>query len=115
MFKIIREKTTEYQIPKTKSKEGVQDFYLDLADDREEMVDNFIFEDTLTYVGYFKGKRIIDFYFSGTNNSKYIIKINKLHDIIIKGMFIGGKIKGTFTFYKVGNYYTLGLDRTRLL
>jgi len=73
------------------------------------MIDNFIFETTLEYIGYTTARASIDFHFQDSEGTRYIAKISKFDEMVQKGLFNNKKITGTFTFYKIGESYTIGL------
>ncbi|MBW3020087.1 hypothetical protein KY334_02215 [Candidatus Woesearchaeota archaeon] len=119
IMKIIKKNPTKYKIRKGKIWCGwngderiTQNAYGDECDEGE-MIDNFIFETTLEYIGYSTGRTSIDFYFKDSEGTRYIAKISKFDEMIQKGLFNNKKITATFTFYKIGGSYTIGLYKEK--
>jgi hypothetical protein len=69
--------------------------YLGYPEYSHEMVDNHIIEDTLTYLGYMKGRSSVKFLFSGKEGTRY--------DLVRK--FNVSEIKGKWVIVKRGSNY----------
>lgn len=67
------------------------------------LVDNFVFEDTLTYKDFQRGRSSAQFSFT-RSNGKSVIVFMKDMDIFIPRI-VNGQITGTFTFVKRGQNY----------
>lgn len=91
-------KKGQYQIPF--DKEGNQlnydcDYYYG-----HKLVDNYEFEDVLTYVGYGKGRSSVVFTFVRTTGPTVSVFISDMNVWIPR--MVNGTIEGTFTFRKNG-------------
>lgn len=97
----MSKKTGDYQIP---FQDGNQIDYEIYWGKPFEMVDNFVFEDTLTYTNYGKGRSAITFYFTRESNGKEVTMFaSNLSEVIPR--FVNGKLTGQFTFCKKGQNY----------
>lgn len=68
-----------------------------------EWKDNHTFKDTLTYVGYGRGRSAVTFTFSRTDGRKVTMFVSDMDDVIKH--LVSGKITGEFTFSKRGQNY----------
>ncbi len=66
-----------------------------------ELVDNYIFEDTLRYKTYGKGRSAVTFYFESDKGDKYTMFISDFDDILQNKGEIWN-LDGRFTFCKKG-------------
>lgn len=72
----------------------------------DEWRDNYVFEDTLIYKGYGRGRSSVTFYFDDSNGNTYEMFISDFDDLFRKlGGFTGLTISGKWTFVKKGKNY----------
>lgn len=71
--------------------------------------DPYEFTDTLTYVGYGRGRSAAHFYFKDSKNKTYNMFISDFDDLIKTGKFSSGTITATFTFVKKGQNFGIQL------
>lgn len=90
---------TNYKIPFDKN--GNQMDYEGYGLD--EMVDNFEFEDTLTFQSYGRGRSSVTFTFKRVNGKTVSMFVSDFADIV--GKMNHGHITGRFTFSKKGQNY----------
>lgn len=65
--------------------------------------DNFVFEDTISYDGYSRGRSAAYFHFKGTNDKSMTMFLSDFEDVI--PYLNNGKVSGKFTFCKKGQNY----------
>lgn len=95
----MKEKIGNYQIPF--DDDGNQlDYNPNYSWNPTNLVDNFIFEDELSYVSFGRGRSSITFSFVRTNGKTVSVFASNLVEFIPH--FVNGKIKGRFTFVKKG-------------
>ena len=71
----------------------------------EEWRDNYVFEDTLTYVTYYRGRSSVTIGFKDSNGCSYEMFISDFDELITsKGLF-GKSVRGKWTFVKKGQNY----------
>jgi hypothetical protein len=85
-----------YQIPF--DKDGNQ---LDYIWGMNELLDNFVFNDTLSFKKYGRGRSSITFEFIRESNGKTVSMFVSDFSAIVKEL-VDGKISGEFTFVKKG-------------
>lgn len=98
----MKHKIGNYQIPFDEDG-NQQDYEINYSWIKSKMVDNFIFEDTLEYESYGRGRSSISFTFKRQNGKTVSVFASNLIEFI--PYFIDGKITGLFTFVKKGQNY----------
>lgn len=71
----------------------------------EDWRDNYIFEDTLKYKTYYRGRSSVTAVFEDSNGNTYGMFISDLDDLIIRRGLFGKKTFGKWTFVKKGQNY----------
>lgn len=77
------------------------------------MVDNFEFTDTLTFVGYGRGRSSVTFDFSRSDGTHVSVFVSSFSQMIPR--MVHGTITGTFTFVKKGSNYGCTLVNDKLV
>jgi hypothetical protein len=98
----MTEKIGNYQIP-FDADGNQQDYAMNYHWSTTKMVDNFIFEDTLEYEHFGRGRSSITFTFKRQNGKTVSVFASNLVEFIPH--FVDGKISGRFTFVKKGTNY----------
>lgn len=71
--------------------------------------DDYIFEDTLTFVDYYKGRSAVHFIFEDKNKKSYNMFLSDFTNLIKDRILTCGKIHGVWTFRKQGQNYGIYL------
>lgn len=71
--------------------------------DAHQHIENYVFEDTLTYVTWTRGRSSVKFEFKRTDGRMVGMFVSDFSDILRD--LVDGKIKGKFTFAKRGANY----------
>lgn len=70
-----------------------------------EHIDNYIFEDILSYITYGRGRSSITFHFESIiNNNKYSMFVSNMDEILKQGLCVQ-ELSGFWTFRKQGANY----------
>ena len=81
--------------------------YID--EDNVEFVENRIFDETLTYAGYGRGRSSAVFYFTDSTGAAYQMFMTDMDDLLKKCDLIDGNVNGTWTYCKRGQNYGIKL------
>ena len=79
--------------------------------DNSIWVDNYEFDDVLTYIEFDRGRSSAYFIWSSKSGKKFTMFLIDLHDAIKH--LVDGKLTGTFTFCKRGTNYGVKLLKSK--
>lgn len=71
----------------------------------DEWRDNYIFEETLKYEGYSRGRSSVTMSFKDSKGHSYEMFISDFDDVITRKGFFGKSTRGKWTFVKKGQNY----------
>jgi hypothetical protein len=71
--------------------------------------ENKVFNDTLTYIDYGRGRSSVTFYFKGIDDAQYPMFLTDMSSLLLNKDIIDGKVTGTWTFVKRGKNYGIKL------
>ena len=74
-----------------------------------EYIENKVFEDTLTFEGYSRGRSSAVFNFTDSNGDTYQMFMTDIDDLLREKDIINRQVKGTWTFCKRGRNYGIKL------
>lgn len=94
-----------YQIPFDTA--GNQQSYLSSG---AIMKDNFVFEETMTYRGYDRGRSSATLLFMDSKGKHYSMFLSDFDALMRKKGLTGDTVKGRWTFVKKGMNYGLALE-----
>lgn len=76
-----------------------------------EWIENKVFEDTLTFIGYERGRSSAVMRFKGSDGAEYNMFLTDTDDLIKSEDIIGGKVTAKWTFCKRGENYGIKLAK----
>ena len=76
-----------------------------------EYVENKVFEDTLTFEGYARGRSSSVFLFVDSNGATYQMFMTDIDNLLKSKDLINRQVKGTWTFCKRGQNYGIKLAK----
>jgi hypothetical protein len=80
-------------------------------EDKVKWMDSFIFEDTMRFTSFYRGRSAAGFVVtSQTTGKKYTVFLVDVEAILQHGVQLGGIVSGTWGFVKRGTNYGLSLD-----
>jgi hypothetical protein len=79
--------------------------------DNFEMIKNKVFEETLTYAGYGRGRSSAVFYFKDSTGADYQMFMTDMDDLLKSKDILNGQVAATWTFCKRGQNYGIKLAK----
>lgn len=83
--------------------------YYPFNDTNLEWVKNKVFEETLEYIGYSRGRSSATFQFKDSTGADYSIFMKDMNDLLMTKDIINGEIKGFWTYCKRGKNFGIRL------
>lgn len=78
-------------------------------EENTEWVENRVFENTLTYIDFGRGRSAVTFYFTGKDGERYPMFIKDFDELIRKHSLVNGSVTARWTFVKRGSNYGIKL------
>lgn len=78
-------------------------------------IDNIVFEDTLTFTGYGRGRSSAVMHFEGSNGASYNMFLSDTNVLLKTKDIIGGKVKAQWTFCKRGSNFGIKLSEETMV
>ena len=89
--------------------------YTGYAGDNVEFVENRKFKETLTYIGYSRGRSSAVFLFKDSTGAKYQMFMTDMDDMLRSKDIVDGKITGTWTYVKRGRNFGIRLIKEEVV
>lgn len=105
LYPLVKQ-TTQHPTLKVK---GSLVAYSGYTDDNIEYVENKVFDETLTYDGYGRGRSSAVFYFKDSAGATYQMFMKDMNDLLSSKDMIDGKVTGTWTYCKRGQNFGIKL------
>lgn len=88
--------------------------YVSGREDNVEYVENREFEETLTYLGYGRGRSSAVFYFKDSTGAEYQMFMTDMDDLLKHKDIVGKEVEGVWTYCKRGQNHGIKLAKSEM-